>query len=40
MRDPEFARDFEDIRAYALQHPQRLNALLDLKMLDGSRAEM
>ncbi len=40
MKDLEFARDFEDIRAYALQQPQRLNALLDLKMLDGSRDEM
>ena len=40
MKDLEFARDFEDIRAYGMQHPQRLNALLNLKMLDGSRAEM
>ncbi len=40
MKDLEFARDFEDIRAYAMQQPQRLNALLDLKMLDGSRDEM
>lgn len=40
MRDSEFVKDFEEIRAYALQQPQRLNARLDLKMLDGSREEM
>ena len=40
MKDLEFAKDFEDIRAYAQQHPQRLNALLDLKLLDCSRDEM
>lgn len=40
MKDLEFAKDFEDIRAYAQSQPQRLNALLNLKLLDGSRAEM
>ena len=40
MKDLEFAKDFEDVCAYSLQHPQRLNALLDLKLLDGSREEM
>ena len=40
MRDSEFAKDFEDIRAYAQSQPQRLNAMLDLQLLDGSREEM
>ena len=40
MKDLEFARDFEDIRAYAKSQPERLNAILDLKLLDGSREEM
>ena len=40
MKDLQFARDFEDIRAYALQHPERLNALLNLKLQDCCREEM
>ena len=40
MKDQQLLKDFEEIRAYALQHPQRLNALLNLQLLDGSRQEM
>lgn len=40
MKDLEFAKDFEDIRAYAQSQPQRLNALLDLQLVDCSRQEM
>ena len=40
MKDQQLLKDFEEIRAYALQHPQRLNALLNLQLLDGSREEM
>lgn len=40
MKDLEFAKEFEDVRMYAQSQPQRLNALLDLKLLDCSREEM
>ena len=40
MKDMEFAKDFESVIAFSLQYPERMNAMLDLKLLDGSREEM
>lgn len=40
MKDLEFAKNIEDTMFYSRRHPERLNAMLDLKLLDCSRAEM
>ena len=40
MRDPEFVRDFEAVHNYSAQQPERLNARLNLKLVDCSREEL
>ena len=40
MKDTEFAKDFEAVLNYSLKQPERLNARLNLQLLDCSREEL